>query len=106
LTVDAVRVSEETRKIFSHCGIDPLRVVSEGTLILTAHPDCVPDVLVNLKREGIEAQCIGRMLSQEEGMWQQRGTQRMPLAHPGPDPFWPLMQHLGREYSPGPMPWA
>ncbi len=91
---DKVKVRPETRKIFAHFGIDPLQTVSEGTLIVAAHPDAAPEVLAALGASGVDAQCIGRLRPLRFGMWKWSGGSREALAHPGPDAYWGLMSSL------------
>lgn len=78
---DAIPVRSVTRKICDHFGIDPLRLISSGVMLMT-HPD--GEALCGaLRAHGIEATKIGVL--QKEGMEQVRGGVPAPLAPPQSD---------------------
>ncbi|MCX8208524.1 MAG: AIR synthase family protein [Sulfolobales archaeon] len=54
-----VRVAEETEAISRALGVDPLRLISSGTLVATVPPDKAGEALRALEEEGVEASVIG-----------------------------------------------
>ncbi len=63
IRVDDVPVTEATREICKALGLDPLRLISSGSLLIaTSEPDKIGDAL---KKAGIEATVIGELT--EEG---------------------------------------
>ncbi|WP_053960041.1 AIR synthase-related protein [Sulfobacillus thermosulfidooxidans] len=91
---DNVFVYPVTKKIFDHYRIDPLSVISEGTLIMTARPSSVPMIQQALGEEGILCQSIGHMTDKAHGYWITQNHERRPFDHPGSDPYWKLMNTL------------
>ncbi|OYT31561.1 MAG: AIR synthase [Thermofilum sp. ex4484_79] len=52
----------ETLKITNALDIDPLRLMSSGSLLIVASKDKASDIVSNLKREGINASIIGSII--------------------------------------------
>ncbi|WP_020375525.1 AIR synthase-related protein [Sulfobacillus thermosulfidooxidans] len=94
LDADNIFVYPVTKKIFDHYNIDPLSVISEGTLVMTARSTFVPIIQQVLEEEGILCQSIGRMTDKAHGRWITQNNMRKPLYHPGSDPYWRLMSTL------------
>lgn len=61
-----VPVRPETRRICSHFGIDPLKLISSGAM-LAAAPDA-ESVVAGLRRHGLEAAVIGKILPAGDGV--------------------------------------
>ncbi|MBU6997144.1 MAG: AIR synthase family protein [Theionarchaea archaeon] len=59
--VDKIPVSQETRAICSALSVDPLRLISSGSLLITAPPDATPLLLDSLSEEGIAVAVIGEI---------------------------------------------
>jgi len=82
---------QEVKAVCEMYGMDPLKAISEGTLILTCDPSSSRRVMEALRREGIESAVIGKATADP-------GTRRMTrrdgtveeLEMPGQDPFWPI----------------
>ena len=78
---ERIPILEETKTICSVFGIDPLRLISSGSLLIAAFNG---DKLVKrLKKEGINAAIIGRMTS--EGKKVITNGKESPLGDPEPD---------------------
>lgn len=57
---DAIPVTEETKKICGIMGINPLKLISSGMMVITiAEKDLL---MAELRKNGINASCIGRIL--------------------------------------------
>lgn len=78
---DAIPVRSVTRKICDHFGIDPLRLISSGVMLMT-HPDGKA-LCAALRAHGIEATRIGVL--QKEGMEQVHSGVPAPLVPPQSD---------------------
>ena len=78
---DAIPMKEVTKKICAAMGIDPLRLISSGTMIIGTENG---EALVQaLQAEGIEAAVIGRLTDGEKLLVQNGKT--MPLEQPKSD---------------------
>jgi hydrogenase maturation factor len=82
--VAAIPVREETRLICAALGIDPLRLVSSGALVVAA-PDS-DRVLAALAAKGIPAALVGRLVERERVLITPHG--RLPLDPPEGDELW------------------
>ena len=84
--VDVARmpVREETRRICAAFGIDPLRLVSSGALVIAA-PDAAA-VTGALAARGVAATVVGRFVEGERLLMTPDG--RVPLAPPESDELW------------------
>lgn len=78
---EKIPVREETEKICSALGIDPLRLVSSGTMVIAA--DSGQALLEKLEQAGIPAAIIGR--ATESGRYILAGGEKKPLAEPESD---------------------
>ena len=64
---EKIPIYEETRKICQALNIDPLRTISSGALIISAHPEKTEEIVTTLQKEGIQASIIGQIVEAEEG---------------------------------------
>ncbi len=78
---DRIPVREETKKICQAMGIDPLRLISSGTMIITAEKG--ERLVEALRAEGIEGTIIGKV--KEEGKHMILNGKRVPLGQPKSD---------------------
>ncbi|MCL6095880.1 MAG: AIR synthase family protein [Actinobacteria bacterium] len=85
---EAIPLRPEVDAVCSHIGIDPYTSISEGTLIATVVPSRAREFVSALADAGIESAIVGEILPRSEGMILESGGERIPLAHPGLDPFW------------------
>ena len=69
LRVDRVSipVPDETKLICGALGVDPLRLLGSGALLITAQPDEADKILEALKIEGVKASVIGEVKPLSEG---------------------------------------
>jgi hydrogenase expression/formation protein HypE len=80
----------EVRAVCETFGIDPVRAIAEGSLIITVRPEKSAGVLGRLKRKRIAASVIGRVLRDRRRRTIRRSDGRCEtLAIPEQDPFWP-----------------
>lgn len=81
--MDDIPVAEETRVLCEKLGIDPLRLIGSGVLLI-AHPEEKP-IVDALQAAGIEATVIGRFLPRDEGYRQKQDGQWSELHPPEGD---------------------
>jgi hydrogenase maturation factor len=83
-------VPEEVRMVCEAFGIDPVRAIADGSLLITVRPGRSAGVIARLKRKRIAASVIGRVLSDRRRRTLRRADGRTEkLAVPDQDPFWP-----------------
>jgi len=63
-----IPLREETVAICEALGIDPLRLISSGSLLISVSEERVDELVSELRRGGIESSVIGRLTGREEGM--------------------------------------
>ena len=82
---EAVPVAPETQAVCEVLGLDPLRLISSGAMLIAA-PD--PDAMIAVLRDGaIPAAVIGTMTAHLRTL-QQPGGEAQPLLPPGRDELW------------------
>jgi hydrogenase maturation factor len=85
LEADAIPVRPETLAICRALGLDPLRLLASGALLIAAAPgsgEALEDAFAG-QRFGVTR--IGRFLSRRRGSWAVIGGERVPLAAPDRD---------------------
>jgi hydrogenase maturation factor len=84
---ERITIPPEIKEICGYFNIDPLVSISEGTLLITAHPDKAPGIIADLHREQIDAWDIGEITPGERIFVRKNGgTEELkPVAV---DPFW------------------
>jgi len=86
LREEAVKVLPETRAVCAHLEIDPLKLISSGTLILfTARPQ---EVRAALERANIAASIIGEVLSERERVLVRSDGRRESVERSPRDELW------------------
>ena len=84
LDADVIPVLPVTRKVSEFVGVDPLRLVSSGCLIVAARDGT--SLCEAYRKSGLTAQVVGRMTS--GGRFVTRGGSRTPLEPPRSDELW------------------
>ena len=64
LEEDKIPVSEVTRKICDHFGINYLRLISSGCMMIIVHPDREEAVVEAIRNVGVDVTRIGRVMEQ------------------------------------------
>ena len=81
---------DEVRMVCEAFGIDPAAAIAEGSLLVTARPGSGGRIIARLKKKGIAASVIGRVVADRRRRTLRRRDGRVvPLAIPEQDPFWP-----------------
>lgn len=65
----AIPVDPVTLKIAEHYGIDYLRLISSGCMIIMASDERKDAIMEAVRAEGVEISCIGRILDECEGVY-------------------------------------
>jgi hydrogenase maturation factor len=86
--VAAIPIREETRQSCDAFGIDPLRLVSSGALVVAA-PDPAA-ILSALSAVGVPAAVVGRFVASERVLITAEG--RSPLEPPEGDELWRALE--------------
>ena len=89
---------DEVRMVCEAFGIDPVRAIAEGSLLITARAGAGPGIVSRLKRRRIAASVVGRVVADRRRRTLRRRDGRIePLAIPEQDPFWPaFFEGLGK----------
>ncbi|MCL6450748.1 MAG: AIR synthase family protein [Acetobacteraceae bacterium] len=83
---ELVPVRSETEAICRCLGLDPLRLIASGSLLVAAPPGS--GVVEALSREGVAAAVVGRLTESGAGRWLVEGGERRPLLAPEGDELW------------------
>lgn len=65
---DAIPVEPETVKICQQCDIDPLRLISSGSMVIIVPKDRLEEMEEVMKEAGVKASVIGRIRDESEGV--------------------------------------
>ena len=86
---EGILISEETRKICAHFEIDPLQLISSGTLLITATEEKTEEILSKLSQNGIRASIIGEVTKPNLGrkVVTEKG-EKIGLVRPVSDHLW------------------
>lgn len=81
---------DEVRMVCEAFGIDPVSAIAEGSLLITARPAASGRIIAGLRRKGIAASVVGRVVAdRRRRTLRRRDGRAVPLAIPAQDPFWP-----------------
>jgi hydrogenase expression/formation protein HypE len=81
----------ESQAVCGHLGIDPLKIISEGSLIITCHQASSKIIIAGLKDRNIESSVIGKVTDQKgERIIKRLDGRDEDLAVPSVDEFWPV----------------
>jgi hydrogenase expression/formation protein HypE len=81
---------DEVRAVCETFGIDPVRAIAEGSLLVTVRPGKSAGVIARLKRKRIAASVVGGVVRDRRRRVLRRADGRTEdLAVPAQDPFWP-----------------
>jgi hydrogenase maturation factor len=81
---------DEVRMVCETFGIDPVKAIAEGSLLITARPLSSGRIIARLRGKGIPASVIGGVVKDpRRRTLKRRDSRTVPLAIPEQDPFWP-----------------
>jgi hydrogenase expression/formation protein HypE len=86
---EKILVPEETRKICAYFDVDPLQLISSGSLLIVAEPDKTEETLGSLSRSGVQASIIGEVTEPSLGRNLVTKTgEKTGLVRPASDHLW------------------
>jgi hydrogenase expression/formation protein HypE len=86
---ERILVSEQTRKICRHFEIDPLRLISSGTLLIAAKSEKTDEIVSKLLRNNVHRSIIGEVVKPELGRKMvMRTGEEIELVRPTSDDLW------------------
>jgi hydrogenase expression/formation protein HypE len=89
---EAVPVAEVTRKVCAHFGIDFLRLISSGSMLIAAPPETKDGIVTAVREAGVEISCIGVVKDRDAGMSIICGGNRRDIDPPGADEIYKVRE--------------
>ena len=87
---EEIFIAEETRKLCEHFKLDPLALISSGSLLIAAPPEKAEKVVEVIRRKGIEAAIVGEFLEDNNIKVIVKDGKEVPLKRPETDEIWKL----------------
>ena len=88
-----IHVPEETRKICAHFGVDPLQLISSGSLLIVAKETKTDKILGSLSSNGVQASVIGEVMEKSSGRTLiTEAGKRIGLVRPASDHLWAALE--------------
>ena len=95
---EKIPIYEETRKICQVLNMDPLKTISSGTLIISAHSEKAEKILIALEKEGVKAAIIGQVVEAEKGSFLHRTDgSELDLSEPVTEELWKALETLEKK---------
>ncbi len=91
--LDLIPIRDETRRICSHLGLNPLNILSSGSLLAAVREDEAEKAVQALKKEGIRSEIIGRV-KEGSGVWIIKDGKREALKPPLRDEVYEVLEKL------------
>jgi len=86
---DKIPISEETKELCAHFEIDPLQLISSGTLLIVAKKEKTAEIVTKLLQNNISAQVIGEITEPRLGRTSvARNGEKKELVRPVSDHLW------------------
>ncbi|ACS89828.1 MULTISPECIES: AIR synthase family protein [Thermococcus] len=87
---EKIPIAEETRKLCEHFQLDPLALISSGSLLIAAPPEKAEKVVEAIRRKGIEVAIVGEFLEDNNVKVIVKDGKEIPLKRPETDEIWKL----------------
>jgi hydrogenase expression/formation protein HypE len=88
-----ILVPEETRKICAHFDVDPLQLISSGSLLIVAEEPKTEEIISSLSKNGVQASVIGEVTEPELGRnLVTKAGEKTALARPVSDHLWTALE--------------
>jgi len=81
-------VPEDIAALCNYFKLDPLEIISEGTLVLTCAPEKTAELIAAFAGQGIESAIVGKVTSPVEGCYYMENGEKYELLPPSIDRFW------------------
>jgi thiamin-phosphate kinase len=90
---EKVPIYRETREICKALHIDPLKTISSGTLIISAHKEKAEKIVSALQKNNIQASIIGEVVEKGKGLYIiRRNRTRLSLSRPVKEELWKILE--------------
>jgi hydrogenase maturation factor len=90
---EKILVPEETREICAHFGVDPLQLISSGSLLIVAEEEKTDEIIGSLSRNGIQASVIGEVTEHASGRkLVTEAKEKTELVRPVSDHLWKALE--------------
>ena len=84
-----ILVPEETRKICAYFEVDPLQLISSGSLLIVAEEEKTDEIISSLSRNGVQASKIGEVIEPALGRnLVTKAGKKIELVRPVSDHLW------------------
>jgi hydrogenase expression/formation protein HypE len=93
---DTIPISSQTKLICKALQINPLELISSGTMIMSCAPENAADVITVLKREGIETTSIGMLVSDPACRKMHINGTIIDLERPKTDALWSALKKISQ----------
>jgi len=95
-----ILVPEETRKICAHFGVDPLQLISSGSLLIVAEEEKTDEILGSLSKNGVQASIIGEVTESASGRkLVTEAGEKTELVRPASDHLWRALEKPAKTCS-------
>lgn len=91
IIADEIPIAEVTKKICSHFGIDPLRLISSGSMMIIVSAERREAIMGALRDAAIPVACIGKVTEASEGRVLIGKNGRTPIDPPGSDELYKVV---------------
>ena len=90
---EKILVPDETRKICAHFNVDPLQLISSGSLLVVAEEQKASEIISSLSRNGVQASIIGEVTEskQRRNLVTEAG-EKTELVRPANDHLWKALE--------------
>ncbi len=78
INIDTIPVFKLTRKVCGLLGIDPLGLIGSGSLLICCRPIGLDELILSIRKAGIDVTCIGEVLEEGPGITAFDGSQPAP----------------------------
>ena len=89
---DKIQIMPETREICSFFEIDPLQLVSSGSLLIVVNPENCQAIVDRLEKEGIPCTIIGEITQDKNRSIMKQNGQEVTLPMPLSDDLWKALK--------------
>jgi thiamin-phosphate kinase len=87
---DRIPIAEETRKLCEYFNLDPLALISSGSLLIAAPKEKAEKIVNSIQKEGIEAAIVGEFLEDKNTKVLVKDGKETPLKRPETDEIWKI----------------
>lgn len=87
---DKIPIAEETKKMCEYFNLDPLALISSGSLLIAAPKEKAEKVVNAIRKEGIKVAIVGEFLEDKNVKVLVKDGKEIPLKRPETDEIWKL----------------